>query len=92
MIVVDDCSPDRGAIKDVAAAHGARFVPLAENGGPARARNEGLKHVTTPFVAFADSDTVLDPGATAALLRHFADPRVALAAPRVLGLHDNARA
>lgn len=88
VIVVDDCSPDRGAIMDVAASHGARFIPLAENGGPARARNEGLKHVATPFVAFADSDIVLDPGATAALLRHFADPRVALAAPRVLGLRD----
>lgn len=88
VIVVDDCSPDRGAVMDVAAAHGARFIPLPENGGPARARNEGLKHVTTPFVAFADSDIVLDPGATAALLRHFADPRVALAAPRVLGLPD----
>ncbi|MDR7083210.1 mycofactocin system glycosyltransferase [Arthrobacter ginsengisoli] len=90
VIVVDDCSPDRGAVMEVAAAHGARFIPLAENGGPARARNEGLKHVTTDFVAFADSDIVLDPGATAALLRHFADPRVALAAPRVLGLPDAA--
>lgn len=90
VIVVDDCSPDRAAIMDVAAAHGARFIPLAENGGPARARNEGLKHVTTPFVAFVDSDIVVDPGATAALLRHFADPRVGLAAPRVLGLPDAA--
>lgn len=86
VIVVDDCSPDRGAIINVAAAHGAQFIPLAENSGPARARNEGLKHVATPYVAFTDSDIVLDPDATTTLLRHFADPRVALAAPRVLGL------
>jgi len=90
VIVVDDCSPDRAVIMDVAAAHGAHFIPLSENGGPARARNEGLKHVATPFVAFADSDIVLDPGATSVLLRHFADPRVALVAPRVLGLRDGA--
>src|SRR5450830_1545519 len=35
VIVVDDCSPDRAAIKDVVAAHGAHFIPLSENGGPA---------------------------------------------------------
>ncbi len=86
VIVVDDLSPDRQSIERVAARHGARFVPLADNGGPARARNEGLRLVTTPYVAFVDSDIVVDPAATSALLRHFADPRVALAAPRVLGL------
>ncbi len=90
VIVVDDVSPDRMAIVEVVEAHGARFLPLAANGGPAAARNAGLKHVTTPFVAFVDSDIVVDPDATAALLRHFADPRVALAAPRVLGLQDDA--
>ncbi len=86
VIVVDDVSPDRAEIMDVAAAHGARFLPLDVNGGPARARNEGLRQVTTPFVAFVDSDIVVDRGATSVLLRHFADPRVAVAAPRVLGL------
>lgn len=89
VFVVDDCSPDRAAIMTVAEAHGAVFIPLPENAGPAKARNEGLRHVATPFVAFVDSDIVLDPGATSTLLRHFADPRVALAAPRVLGLRDD---
>lgn len=88
VIVVDDDSPDRASIMAVAAAHSARFLPLSVNVGPAAARNEGLKQVSTPFVAFVDSDIVLDRHATATLLRHFADPRVALAAPRVLGLDD----
>lgn len=89
VVVVDDCSPDRAAIMAVVEAHdGVRFLPLDRNGGPARARNEGLRTVTTPYVAFVDSDIVLDPDATGLLLRHFADPRVALAAPRVLGLQD----
>lgn len=88
VIVVDDVSPDRPAVKAVVARHGARFIPLDVNGGPARARNVGLSHVTTPFVAFVDSDIVVQANAVPILLRHFADPRVALAAPRILGLRD----
>lgn len=86
VIVVDDGSADPAAVAAVAAAHRAELVALAVNGGPAVARNAGLRRVTTPYVAFVDSDVVLDPGALPLLLRHFADPRVVMAAPRVLGL------
>ncbi|MGA1836265.1 mycofactocin biosynthesis glycosyltransferase MftF [Herbiconiux sp. 11R-BC] len=86
VIVVDDASVDAEGMRRVADAHGARFVALPENVGPAGARNVGLRLVTTPFVVFADSDVVAYPDAVATLLRHFADPAVALAAPRVLGL------
>ncbi|MBK4348566.1 mycofactocin biosynthesis glycosyltransferase MftF [Lacisediminihabitans changchengi] len=89
VIIVDDVSPDRAAIVEVAERFGADLVLLEQNHGPANARNVGLRRVTTPFVAFVDSDIVLDPAATPALLAHFADPRVALAAPRVLGLRDD---
>ncbi|MCU1530350.1 MAG: mycofactocin system glycosyltransferase [Frondihabitans sp.] len=88
-IVVDDLSPDRDAIVRVARRHGAVLVLLEVNGGPARARNEGLRQVTTPFAAFADTDIVIDDDTVAALLTHFADPRVALVAPRVHGLQDS---
>ncbi|MEW1986712.1 mycofactocin biosynthesis glycosyltransferase MftF [Pseudarthrobacter oxydans] len=90
VIVVDDGSPepDASAIKSIVAKHNAQLVRLPDNRGPAAARNEGLRHVTTPYVAFADSDIVLDPKAISVLLKHFADPQVALAGPRVLGLHD----
>jgi mycofactocin system glycosyltransferase len=83
-VVVDDASADAGTTKEIAERHGARFVALAHNVGPAGARNAGLAAVHTPLVAFVDSDCVpvadwLDP-----LLGHFDDPVVAAVAPRVV--------
>lgn len=88
VIVVDDASRDQQAVARVAAGHGADLVRLDVNGGPAAARNEGLLHVRTPYVAFVDSDVVVAPAALATLLRHFHDPRLAAVAPRVLGLTE----
>ncbi|MER5195681.1 mycofactocin biosynthesis glycosyltransferase MftF [Streptomyces sp. NPDC002755] len=86
VIVVDDASRRPADVAAVAAGHGARLVALAANTGPAGARNAGLRLVTTPYVVFADSDIVLDPETVPTLLRHFADPLVALAVPRITGL------
>lgn len=85
-LVVDDGSEDPAAVAGVANAWGAEVIARARSGGPAAARNAGLRRVTTSFVAFVDSDVVVDPGCFDTLLRHFADPRLALIAPRVLGL------
>lgn len=85
VIVVDDASRSPQPIADTAAAHGAQYLPLPVNVGPGAARNAGLALVQTPYVAFVDSDMVLDPGTIPELLRHFADPGVALVAPRILG-------
>lgn len=85
VIVVDDASRHPDGLARVARRHGAELVALAENLGPAGARNVGLARVATPFVVFIDSDAVVDPEAIRTLVRHFADPAVALAAPRVLG-------
>ncbi|GAA2199698.1 mycofactocin biosynthesis glycosyltransferase MftF [Sinomonas flava] len=86
VIVVDDGSKDRAAVAAIAARHGARLVSLPENVGPGGARNAGLREVTTPFVVFADSDIVLNPNTVPTLLKHFADPKVGLVAPRIVGL------
>ncbi|WP_328663502.1 mycofactocin biosynthesis glycosyltransferase MftF [Streptomyces sp. NBC_00328] len=86
VIVVDDASRDRTAIAAVAVRHGARFVPLPVNVGPAGARNAGLRLVRTPFVVFVDSDIVLAPDTVKTLLKHFTDTRVAIAVPRIVGL------
>ena len=43
----------------------------------------GLATVTTPLVAFVDSDVVLPDGWLDELLPHFDDPRVGLVAPRI---------
>jgi mycofactocin system glycosyltransferase len=57
----------------------------AQNKGPAAARNTGLAACKTEYVAFLDSDVVPRRGWLEALLGHFADPAVALVAPRIVG-------
>lgn len=65
IIVVDDCSPDETPIvvkKWMNQEHSFRtqYVKLSENGGPAKARNAGLKRAIGEIVAFTDSDCVVD--------------------------------
>ena len=72
-IVVDDASPS-----PVVGA----TIRLDTNVGPAGARMAGLAKVTTPLVAFVDSDVVLPDGWLDELLPHFDEPRVGLVAPR----------
>ncbi|MGV3732229.1 MAG: mycofactocin biosynthesis glycosyltransferase MftF [Microcella sp.] len=86
VIVVDDRSQNPAAVRRVVERHGARLIALPENRGPAGARNAGLAAVTTPFVAFIDSDMVIDADTLPLLLRHFSDPRLGLVAPRIAGL------
>ncbi len=74
-LVVDD-----GSIPPVEGAS----VRLPTNAGPAAARNAGLQLVSTPLVAFVDSDIELSDGWLDPLLAHFADARVAMVAPRVM--------
>jgi mycofactocin glycosyltransferase len=83
-IVVDDGSTDAGSTKEIAERHGARFVGLAANVGPAGARNAGLAAVHSALVAFVDSDCVPGSGWLAPLLGHFDDPLVAAVAPRIV--------
>ena len=85
-IVVDDASTDPAAVAAVATAHGARLVPLEVNVGRAAGRNIGAALVTTPFVAFVDSDVEVDAASLVQLTRHFADPAVCLVAPRITGV------
>lgn len=86
IVVVDDCSDDGPALEVIAKRYGALYLPLPVNVGPAAARNAGLQRVKTEFVAFVDSDVVLQGDTFSTMLRHFADPKVAMAAPRVKGL------
>ncbi|MFV0457525.1 MAG: mycofactocin biosynthesis glycosyltransferase MftF [Actinomycetales bacterium] len=85
VIVVDDGSRDPDRVRAVAERHGALVLRHDTNLGPAAARNTGLRRVSTPLVAFVDSDITPQPGWLATLVRHFTDPAVAVAAPRVLG-------
>ncbi|GAB7059593.1 mycofactocin biosynthesis glycosyltransferase MftF [Streptomyces mexicanus] len=86
VLVVDDGSDDPAAVSAVAGRHGARLLAHPCNRGPAAARNTGLRHARTRYVACLDSDVVPEPGWLATLLAQFADPALALAAPRVTAL------
>ena len=78
LIVVDDASSP-----PLTADTAARIIRVQKNRGPAAARNAGLAEVTTPLVAFVDTDVDLEPDWLDTLLPHFGDPLVALVAPRV---------
>lgn len=59
MILVDDCSSDDSAvIADTFAEQDSRIhvIRLAENVGPAHARNEGIHAARGRYIAFLDSD------------------------------------
>lgn len=86
VIVVDDCSAEPELIAEVCRQHGAELISLDRNLGPAGARNAGLAAVKTPYVVFVDSDIVITVEAISKLLKHFHDPKVGAAAPRILGL------
>ena len=82
VIVVDDGSGDGSGER--AAAAGARVIPNDGPRGPAAARNTGLRAAATELVAFVDADCEVRRGWRAGLAALLAaDPRLALAAPRV---------
>jgi mycofactocin system glycosyltransferase len=85
VLVVDDGSADPASVAAVAAAHGARLLRRAVNGGPGPGRNTALREIGTEFVAFLDSDCLPPPDWITALAGHFADPLVAAVAPRIVG-------
>ena len=87
IIVVDDDSPEAVAVPE-RTSHGVRVCcrRRSTNGGPAAARNTGLNEVETPLVAFLDADCLPRPGWLTPLLGQFADPVVAVAAPRITSI------
>lgn len=77
VIVVDDCSPEPIVLPD------ATVFRHDDNKGPGAARNTGLAHVTTPFVAFVDDDASPKCDDLQRLATQMNDDRVALVAPRI---------
>lgn len=90
VLVVDDGSVNPAAVAAIARRHSARLLVHPDNRGPAAARNTGMRRAGTSYVAFCDSDVLPEPGWLRLLLAHFADPAVALAAPRVVSLAGGA--
>jgi mycofactocin glycosyltransferase len=81
VIVVDD-----GSVDPVAAGEApeATLIRRAFPGGPGAARNAGWRSAGTEIVLFVDADCLPAPGYLTTLLAHFADPRLAAVAPRIV--------
>jgi len=62
LILVDDGTPDNaGAICDEYAKADNRIVVIhQQNGGPGKARNNGINHCNTRWFTFLDSDDVIE--------------------------------
>jgi mycofactocin system glycosyltransferase len=87
IVIVDDGSSTPIRREDFAGVHtDIEILRHAQSKGPAAARNTGLGACKSGYVAFLDSDVVPRRGWLEALLGHFCDPTVALAAPRIVGL------
>jgi mycofactocin system glycosyltransferase len=83
-VVVDDRSADATVIAVACSEHRVSLIRRSAWGGPAAARNDGWRATDTALVAFLDANCEADPGWVDALLPHFADPRVAAVAPRIV--------
>jgi CDP-glycerol glycerophosphotransferase len=70
IIVVIDGSPDRSAEIARSFARWDRRITVVEqpNGGLGNARNTGIARATGDFIAFADSDDIVPPGAYATMV------------------------
>ncbi len=73
VMVVADADAETAARAEHA---GATVVTAGDRLGKAQAINLGFSKVTAPVVVLTDANNLLSPGAIAALVRHFHDPRV----------------
>jgi GT2 family glycosyltransferase len=83
--VVDNGSTDGSPQMALAEFPGTNLVLNEDNVGYARACNQGAGYTHEPYLFFMNSDTVLTPGATRALVDHFRDnPGAGVLGPRIL--------
>jgi GT2 family glycosyltransferase len=83
-VVVDSGSID-GAAEVVRQGHPeVRLIRCEENVGFCRGNNIGIRATTSPFVLVLNPDTLLEPDFLEQLLPAFEDPRVGLAAGKLL--------
>jgi cellulose synthase/poly-beta-1,6-N-acetylglucosamine synthase-like glycosyltransferase len=87
VLVVDDGSTE--PVEPLVASYGFGYLRLDGPGGPARARNYGVVHVTGRYVVFIDADVCVHPDTLARFAAAFAaDPTLGA----VVGSYDDSPA
>jgi GT2 family glycosyltransferase len=76
VIVVDDASSDGTGTMLAAEFPGVIYLRLDERGGPAAARNRGVRAAGSDLIAFTDDDSIPEPGWLEGHLAYYGDPRV----------------
>ena len=85
VILVDDASTDGSVAFVQDQFPWVRVIRLAENQGPAAARNAGIESAATPWVCLLDNDIVVDKGWLIALVQAMAENRdAAVCSSRIL--------
>ncbi len=69
VIIVDDCSTDNTV--ELVKKYPVRLIEMEKNGGPARARNRGVREAKGDIIFFLDSDVIVLDGAVRAVKEHF---------------------
>jgi len=69
VIIVDDRSTDNTA--ELAKQYPVRLIEMERNGGPAKARNKGVKEARGDIIFFLDSDVVVLDGTVKAVKEYF---------------------
>jgi cellulose synthase/poly-beta-1,6-N-acetylglucosamine synthase-like glycosyltransferase len=69
-IVVGDSSLE--PYKTITEENGGKFIYLSKNGGKKNALVQGIKHVSTKYVMFVDSDTIIPANTLKSMLTYFA--------------------
>ena len=84
-ILIDDASTD-GMVNAAAEQHNARIIRLEAQGGPARARNIGVKEAGGDIIIFTDADVLLYPDTISVAVNTLqADEKIAA----VIGSYDD---
>jgi GT2 family glycosyltransferase len=88
ILLVDNASTDGSVAFVETGFPNVRIIRLDRNDGPGAARNAGVAAARTELVLFVDNDVVPEPGCARRLAEALAaNPRAAVAAPRILYAH-----
>src|SRR5579859_4362908 len=91
LIIVDSSTGDeRVKTAEIAARHGAKYVPEPRR-GQALARNTGLGHTNADIIAYTDDDCIPSKDWLTQAVKHFNDPNVWACTCRIVQ-HDKAGA